>query len=138
MIKMICSSVRFEKQYPIDIEYKMLTRYPYILYVVADFQIEINGYTYFDEPDFPILEFLQQAVSWVNNSKSNEPLVYNSIETDDNPLMTVNQYEGKWYLYSPWGKYKCCCEVNRDEMKDCIMDLRDSINTEIHRLLGSF
>lgn len=131
MVKMNYSHVRLENINPKDIEYKTLTRYPYILGVVADFQIVINGDLYFDEPEFPILEFLEQAVCWANSSISDKPLVYNSVETDDNPLITVNEYNGKWYLYSPWGKNECCLEVNREELKDCILELRDSISVEI-------
>ena len=58
-----------------------------LLRITARFSIEIGGEMFFDEPDFPVLEFAEQAKKW---SSDGDSFAYHSMETDENPMIAFD------------------------------------------------
>lgn len=90
----------------------------------CDFCIEIDGKTFFncDGNTFALMEFLQGAVGWIYKKDS---FFYNSIETEDNPLISfVKEDDGLYSVRSPWQKFECNEHFTFDELKT-VLDLAD-------------
>tara|TARA_B100000678_G_C18224542_1_gene508296 strand:+ start:2526 stop:2948 length:423 start_codon:yes stop_codon:yes gene_type:complete len=62
-----------------------------LLRVTARFSIWIRGKIFFDEPDFPVVEFAEQAKQWALNGGN---FSYVSMETDENPMISFHQAGG--------------------------------------------
>lgn len=69
-----------------------------MLLIVGDFKIIINKELFFSEPYFPILEFMKVALSWVHNDE-NTPMLYNSVETEENPLISFTKVTDSWNIF---------------------------------------
>ena len=67
---------------------------------------------FFDELEFPIFEFLLYFHGWKSN-KSND-FVYNSLETEDNHLISLRN-KGGWYIYSQWELFRCNRPILKNE-----------------------
>lgn len=63
-------------------------KYPDILYICGEFTIIICDDIYFNEPQFPVIEFLSCLESWVETKVRNSNMNYVSIETEENPLIS--------------------------------------------------
>ena len=88
--------------------------YPDLLKEEQDFCITVNGNMFFEQPLFPILEFLHSYLKWkisLNSkkkfSKQKHDFYYNSIETEDNPLISFKKDKSGWKLDSPWKNFEC-------------------------------
>lgn len=102
MLKVNFDNFNFSK-----VDYSVLKTTPQynLLLLEVDFAIEINGEVFFGEPDFPILEFLQQILLWEELSGD---FHYTSLEVEeDNPLISFIHDKGKFRVYSPWQKFEC-------------------------------
>lgn len=84
-----------------------------LLDVCASFSICINDKEFFHEPDFPILEFLKEVALWAGKEGS---MYYNSIETDDNPLVSFIKNENGYTISSPWQKFECNDCFSKEEL----------------------
>ena len=80
----------------------------------CDICILINQKVFFEQPLFPVLEFLFSYLSWKQKSNSRCQLFiksfdffYNSLETEDNPLISFTKRNGGWKIDSPWKKFDC-------------------------------
>ena len=79
-----------------------------------DICILINQKVFFEQPLFPILEFLFSYLTWRKklNSKCHffsklPDFFYNSIETEDNPLLSFTKMDNGWQIDSPWKTFDC-------------------------------
>lgn len=68
------------------------------------FSIIIDGKVFFEEPYFPIFEFLYAYINWDKTSN----FQYITLETDDNPLISFVNTNDIWNIDSPWKRF--CCE----------------------------
>lgn len=71
----------------------------------VDFRIMINEKLFFREPLFPILEFLSQINPWISEEKKID-FAYNSIETEENPLLSFSYINEGWKIRSPWQQFE--------------------------------
>lgn len=97
--------------------------YPDILKITGEFQIVINGNIFFSEPYFPVLEFLKDALAWINCSDKSKEMLYSSIETENNPLIVFLKKGDEWIIRSPWQKYECKVTFTRGEVSGAILHL---------------
>lgn len=104
-----------------------------VLEYEGDLEITINSTTFFSEPHFIILEFLRDAHKWVQG-KTRE-MIYNSIETEDNPLIYFTEKDGNWYVQSPWQKYECDFAFTRNELEIAVLELERSVNDQINMMI---
>ena len=79
----------------------------------VSFSICINDKEFFHEPDFPILEFLREVALWADKEGS---MYYNSIETDDNPLISFTKNENGYTISAPWQKFECIDCFSKEEL----------------------
>ena len=63
--------------------------------------IMINDNVFFNDPFFCILEFWKSLADWDKTHTFN----YNSIETDENPLIRFVLTPDGWFLRSPWSVF---------------------------------
>lgn len=70
----------------------------------ATFTIEINDKVFFSTEYFNVLEFLQQVAIWKEN-KGN--MIYNCVDTDDNPLISFVKSDDMYEVRSTWQKFEC-------------------------------
>ena len=100
-------------------------KYPEIVWYEMDFRIVINGKLFFSEPNFPVFEFLLSAKKWESmNSVSFE---YNSIETEDNPLISFIHNREGYVLHSPWQLFQCDVFFTKEQIISAINSLENSI-----------
>ncbi|MCR5067639.1 MAG: hypothetical protein K6A14_06225 [Erysipelotrichaceae bacterium] len=88
----------------------------------CDFAIRVDGRTFFEcsDNDFPLMEFLKQAYAW----KENRDFTYQSIETEDNPLISfVREADGLYSIHSPWQKFECLEHFKFEQLK-AALDLK--------------
>ena len=96
-------------------------QYPDVLKFEGYFSIEIDGYIYFSEPNFSIFEFLLYAKNWLLTKK--QDLLYNSIDTEDNPLISLLCFNNRWAIHSPWENFSCQRLFSREELEYSINNL---------------
>lgn len=112
--------------------------YPEVLSIVGDFKITINGKTFFEQPYFPVIEFLSIASSWVNNDLD-VPMLYHSVETEDNPLILFSKTTNGWNITSPWQEYSCDLYFSKEELTTAIINLKKNLiqqYNEFKEMLG--
>jgi len=90
-----------------------------------NFKVLIDGKVFFEEPYFPILEFIQYSLKWMNHQKSD--FIYNSIESEENPLIAFYILNGHWKIYSVWQKFECNRGFSDDEVKRFIGEIISQI-----------
>ena len=83
----------------------------------ASFSIYINDKEFFYEPDFPVLEFLREVALWADKGGN---MLYNSIETDENPLIAFIKNENGYVISSPWQKFECNTCFCKEELLTAI------------------
>lgn len=69
------------------------------------FVIVINNGVFFDDPYFPIREFVTYAIQWLE--KVDEDFVYHTIDDDQNPLVAFKRTGRSYKLYSVWQRFDC-------------------------------
>lgn len=92
--------------------------YPALLGYETNLTILIDNEIFFDEPDFPVLEFLKYAIEWKENASF--PFRYNSIETEENPLISFSYENDMLRISSPWQKFHCKTLFRVEEIIDAI------------------
>lgn len=112
--------------------------YPELLSIVGNFKITINAKTFFEEPYFPVIEFLRIALSWTNDDLD-VPMLYHSIETEDNPLISFIKTANGWNITSPWQGYSCNLCFSKEELTTAIVKLKEKLiheHIEFKEMLG--
>lgn len=106
---------------------KIPEEYPDVLNFEGAFKIKINGESFFSQPHFSVLEFLMFADKWVTDNDKTKNMLYDCIDTDDNPIISFVNKNGKWYIHSPWQLFKCHTPFSRGELENAILRLKESI-----------
>lgn len=135
MIKFDCVIDNFNFQDQSTLKYN---EYPEILLIVGEFKIIINKETFFAEPYFPILEFMKVALRWVNIDETT-PMIYNTVETEENPLISFTKTIDGWNIFSPWQEFNCNLCFSKDELAIAIIQLKQNLilkHPEFKELLG--
>lgn len=70
-----------------------------------DFRILVDGKLFFHEPLFPVLELVQSCQMWAKNTSTN--FIYNTIESEENPILSFQKLKEGWNLKSVWQKFEC-------------------------------
>lgn len=70
----------------------------------ATFTIKIENKVFFSTEGFNILEFLQQIAKW---EISRGDMIYNCIDTEDNPLISFIEEDGLYKVNSTWQEFEC-------------------------------
>ena len=86
-----------------------------------DFRIVIEERTFFHEPLFPILELVKYCQQWRKNANSS--FVYNTIESEENPLLSFLPQNDMWRVYSVWQKFECETEFSFAEVQAFIENI---------------
>ncbi|MDR1202998.1 MAG: hypothetical protein LBL58_15400 [Tannerellaceae bacterium] len=69
------------------------------------FCVKINNRIFFEEPLFPLLEFIYFYIEWGKDEKKN--FVYNTIESEENPMIIFAKRKRKWRINSVWRRFEC-------------------------------
>lgn len=83
----------------------------------ASFSIFISDKEFFREPDFPVLEFLREVALWADSEGN---MLYNSVETNENPLIAFVKNENGYVISSPWQKFECNTCFCKEELLTAI------------------
>ena len=78
-----------------------------------------------------IFEFFRDARNWLSCENKTKDMLYNCIETEDNPLISFTERDGEWVVQSPWQKYECDISFVRQELETAILDLERSVNEQL-------
>ncbi|MDF2653686.1 MAG: hypothetical protein K0R19_160 [Bacillota bacterium] len=70
-----------------------------------------------------ILEFIRTLEKW---DQANS-MLYNSIETEDNPLISFIASEKGWIIKSPWQLFECNEIIPKGEILESIKILAESV-----------
>jgi len=106
-------------------------KHSYIYEYEGCLTILIDGKVFFKEQGIAVLEFLRDACKWINNKNKREDMLYNCIETEDNPLISFILKKDKWYIQSPWQKFKSDGVFAREELESAIFELKHSVSQYI-------
>lgn len=102
--------LKFNSSYKNNFSIRQLKNltYPEMLKIECEFSIAIDNEIFFEEPLFPILEFLHYYANWKDENQSlSKNFNYSSMETEDNPLISFVKCEKGWLLFSPWSRFEC-------------------------------
>jgi hypothetical protein len=95
----------------------------------GEFDILINGETFFHDDFFVIYEFLEVALAW-SRSVNDQCLYYNCIDTDDNPLISFVPIKNDgWQMFSPWQRYRCNHLFSKKELARAVENLNAQVET---------
>ena len=104
---------------------KIPSSYPKLAKYESEFMILIDGRVFFDEPNFPVLEFLKYAIKWKEHADFS--FEYCSIETEENPLIVFSPMNENWVISSPWQKFTCQTLFTTKELICAIDALLDKV-----------
>ncbi len=82
-------------------------------YMDTTLTITVNGEEYLYIEDFPIAELLGQVLLWKGEEGD---FYYNSLETDENPMISFREISGKYKISSPWESFKCSEDFTKEEL----------------------
>lgn len=97
--------------------------YPELIEYEVNFKIIINGKLFFEEPNFPLLEFLFFVKEWKNQNGGS--FEYVSIETEDNPLISFKCERDMWTIYSPWQLFECKTKFTKEQLVNALDTLEE-------------
>lgn len=100
--------------------------YPKLTEYEVNFRIIVNGKLFFEEPNFPLLEFLHCINNWKN--QDNGSFEYVSIETEDNPLISFICENDMFVICSPWQLFKCKTQFTKEQLVSALDALVKKIN----------
>lgn len=67
----------------------------------STFCVKINGEVFFEQPLFPIMEFLYFYLKW----DKKHDFIYNTIESEENPMILFKRGVSGWQIDSVWKKF---------------------------------
>lgn len=111
MIEFIC-----QRDFEISISNIKKMDYVELLKKECYFCIIINNRKFFEEPLFPINEFLYEYMKWDRKGD----FLYNTIESDDNPLISFLKVEDDWIIDSVWKMFECEDRIDINELTTAI------------------
>ena len=87
---------------------------PEMLDYEIPFKILVDGKLFFEEPNFPIYEFLHALSVWIK--KEDCSFEYISVETEDNPLISFIYSNDSWTISSTWQLFECEMAFTKEEI----------------------
>lgn len=101
-------------------------KYPELLEYEVSFRILIDEELFFEEPDFPLFEFLYAVEDW--KQKECCSFQYTSIETEDNPLVRFTYEEdGLFTVFSTWQLFECETKFTKEQLVNAVDALEKRI-----------
>ena len=88
--------------------------------------------TKFFEDEIAILEFFRDLIKWINSPRKSKNMLYNCIETEDNPLISFTCENGKWFICSPWQLFACKISFSREELENAILKLKNDVEMQLN------
>ena len=98
--------------------------YPEVLKYEGNFSIEIDNKVFFHEADFSIFEFLLYTDKWKTLDCD---MLYDCIDTDDNPLISFIKNGELFYVNSPWSLFECKQGFTKKELLEKIDNMKSNI-----------
>lgn len=83
------------------------------------FEILIDGKVYFSDEYFPLLDFAK-FISDAGAFSEQADILYNCIETEENPLIGFCFRDGEWFINSPWELFVCEESFSNRSVKNCV------------------
>lgn len=103
---------------------KIKRTYPELLRDEVHFTIRIDNENFFNEPNFPIYEFMNYVDEWIE--KDLEDMNYIAIDTEENPLISFTKSEEGYKIISPWQLFACERLMTRNEIIEAIRKFKTS------------
>ena len=86
-----------------------------------NFCVKINGKVFFEQPLFPVMEFLYFYLKW----DKKQDFIYNTIESEENPMISFKRGISGWRIDSVWKQFDC---KERFRVEDFIMAVEKMID----------
>jgi hypothetical protein len=86
-----------------------------------NFCVKINGKVFFEQPLFPVMEFLYFYLKW----DKKHDFIYNTIESEENPMISFKRGISGWRIDSVWKQFDC---KERFRVEDFIMAVEKMID----------
>ena len=109
-------------------------KYPEILDVCGEFRILVEGNIFFNEPQFPVVELVVFFEKWIKSKRKAKGMQFNSIETEDNPLIQFKSEKDKFCIFSPWQLFECHELFTKNEIMEAFHELKKSVDEQIQLL----
>lgn len=90
-----------------------------LLNTECDFCIQVNERTYYEQPQFPILEFLRCYLEW----DQKHDFIYNTLESDEQPMIAFQKQITGWRLNSVWQKFDCTNSFHLEDFVEAVETL---------------
>ena len=87
------------------------------------FKVFVDGNLFFEDPYFPIKEFVMQLSAWDRKGSFN----YNTIDDYQNPLISFEYIGERWYLRSIWQLFECNRSFTLQELDVFVKDVINSV-----------
>lgn len=107
---------------------KIPNKYPDVLEYNVLFEIETEEGKFFEEPEFPIYEFILSYDVWKRDPDFlKKDFIYTSLETEENSLIKF-KYEGcGWKILSPWELFSCEIIFTDADINKAFVQLKENI-----------
>jgi hypothetical protein len=92
------------------------------------FCIKVDHKVFYEQSQFPLLEFLFFYANWNNNGKHD--FIYNTLESDANPMISFTRKHGKWILESPWKLFNCKTNFTINHFVNAVNKMIDINNSK--------
>ena len=99
--------------------------YPDLISDEVHFTIIIENRKFFEEPNFPIYEFMYFVDEWIEEKL--EDMNYIAIDTEDNPLISFIKRDGGYKINSPWQLFSYDKLLAREEIEEAILKLKNKV-----------
>lgn len=112
--------IEFNAKMPSKV-FRFPQKYPDLIKYEAEFSIIIDGELFFNEPNFPLFEFLYFANKWKGTDATS--FHYSSIDTEDNPLISFEYANDMFTISSPWQLFECRSRFTKNQLTDALNDI---------------
>lgn len=85
----------------------------------CDFRIQVHGRTFYEQPLFPILEFLHCYLEW----DQKHDFIYNTLESEERPMLAFQKQITGWRLDSVWKKFDCTTSFQLSDFTNAVEQL---------------
>ena len=107
-------------------------KHSYIFEYEGFLTIHVGDVLFFEE-QIAILEFFRDTTNWRKEQIKSKSMLFNCIETDDNPLISFVENNGKWLIHSTQQKFECHYQFTRETLETAILELEHSVDYYISR-----
>ena len=101
-----------------------------LLRIVGDFSITVHGLEFYQENEFPVVEFAEYAATWLG-SRSND-FAYVSMESDEEPLIVfLRQDDGRFIAFSPHQRFAMTTSIDSETLRAALMFYLDVLRQNV-------